>query len=74
MFYLGEDEGAESHETFPFPLAMWDVEQCDPKKCTGRKLSRLGLVMTLRLNQRFGGLILSPMAAKCVSPSDRYYH
>lgn len=47
-----------------------DLEQCDPKKCSGRKLSRLGFVKTLKLSQRFNGLILSPLGKQCVSPQD----
>ncbi|GIY11390.1 18S rRNA aminocarboxypropyltransferase [Caerostris darwini] len=55
----------------PFPVTMWDLGQCDPKKCSGRKLSRLGLIKTLHLGQRFNGIILSPIATNCVGPQDR---
>lgn len=54
-----------------FPVAMWDFNHCDPKKCSGRKLSRLGLIKTLRLGQRFNGIILSPIASTCIGPQDR---
>lgn len=62
---------ALEHIDIPFRVAMWDVGQCDPKRCTGRKLSRFKMIETLRLGTRFNGIILSPMGTKCVSPEDR---
>uniref|UniRef100_A0A1B6DUE8 18S rRNA aminocarboxypropyltransferase n=1 Tax=Clastoptera arizonana TaxID=38151 RepID=A0A1B6DUE8_9HEMI len=53
-----------------FPVAMWDMEHCDPKKCSGRKLSRFGLIKVLRLGQKFPGVVLTPVGEQCISPRD----
>ena len=39
----------------PFNVSMWDVGQCDPKRCSGRKLARMGLIKELKLGRRFPG-------------------
>ena len=42
-------------------MAMWDMEHCDPKKCSGRKLAKFRLINTLKLGQKFNGVVLTPV-------------
>ncbi|KAJ8970210.1 hypothetical protein NQ314_001357 [Rhamnusium bicolor] len=62
---------SDEDEAPNFPVAMWDFNQCDPKKCSGRKLARLKLVKCLKIKQRFPGIVLTPTGKKCVSPDDK---
>lgn len=51
-----EDELAQSdvtlarqqHTNDKLKIVMWDLQQCDPKKCSGRKLQRHGLMKVCR--------------------------
>ncbi|CAL5214467.1 unnamed protein product [Lathyrus oleraceus] len=66
----GDNEEAVELTQPKIKLAMWDFGQCDAKKCTGRKLSRLGFLKELRVSNGFGGIALSPVGQQCVSRED----
>ncbi|CAH0547627.1 unnamed protein product [Brassicogethes aeneus] len=66
------DETSDEEEDIPsYQVAMWDFNQCDPKKCSGRKLARMDLVKSLKIKQKFPGLVLTPTGQQCVSPQDK---
>lgn len=60
----------QSESTGGIRLAMWDLGQCDRKKCTGLRLVSQGEVELLRLGVRFPGMVLTPSATKVVSQED----
>lgn len=61
----------DKETSFPIKLAMWDFDQCDPKKCSGKKLKRLNLCRILRVGQKFNGIVISPNAKRYISPADK---
>ncbi|KAG8745365.1 ribosome biogenesis protein tsr3 [Ceratobasidium sp. 414] len=66
-----EDDTRVGETRIPVPVAMWDFNHCDPKRCSGKKLSRLGLITDLRVGQRFRGIVVTPKGTQPVSPADR---
>lgn len=56
---------------FHTKLAMWDFDHCDPKRCSGKKLERLGLITNLRIGQKFSGVVVSPNGKGVVCPNDK---
>ena len=39
-----------------------DFDHCDPRRCSGKRLARLGLIKDLRIGAKFRGVVVS-----CVS-------
>ncbi|KAK6443632.1 ribosome biogenesis protein tsr3 [Oleoguttula sp. CCFEE 5521] len=54
-----------------FKAAAWDLNHCDAKRCSGKKLIRLGLMRELHVGQKHPGVIISPKAKTIISPADR---
>ncbi len=53
-------------------LIIYHANQCDPKKCSGKKLARFELVrLTRHINQLRPFLVLSPFSEKALSPADK---
>lgn len=59
-----------ARRTFPLTLRMWDFEQCDAKRCTGRRLCRFGYIKSMKPGQNFRGIVLSPHGKQALSKAD----
>lgn len=56
-------------------LHVYHTNQCDPKKCTGRKLAKLGSVKIVKNLRQIPikAIILNPLATKAFSKEDIFY-
>lgn len=57
----GNDDGEEGVVSArpAFKAACWDMGHCDPKRCSGKRLMKLGLMRDLHIGQRHPGVIVS---------------
>lgn len=55
-------------------LHLYHTNQCDPKKCTGKKLARFKLANLHKTPHKLpsGAIFLNPMAQQALSPADNY--
>lgn len=65
-----EDGSSKLRTTSSVKLGMWDFSQCDPKRCSGRRLARLKVLTEFKLSYRFPGIILTPSGTRVISPAD----
>lgn len=68
----GDDDDASGGSRRPaFKAACWDLGHCDPKRCSGKKLMKLGMMRELHMGQRHNGVIITPNGKHTISPADR---
>ena len=65
-----EENENEEYEEFTIKLSMLYFDQCDPKKCTGKKMERLGLLKEIKFSRNYGGILLTPNGKKICSIED----
>ena len=65
-----QNEEEDEYEEFTIKLSMLYFDQCDPKKCTGKKMERLGLLKETKFSRNYGGILLTPNGKKVCSIED----
>ena len=64
-------DGLGGNKRPSFKAAAWDLNHCDAKRCSGKRLIRLGLMRELHVGQKHAGIVISPKAKTLLSPADR---
>lgn len=53
------------------PVIVYDMDQCDPRKCTAKRMEKFGLAKELPLRRiPAGSVVLSPFGKQVLSPAD----
>ncbi len=54
------EDGVEDRRAKPsFKAACWDLGHCDAKRCSGKRLMRLGMMRELSVGQKFPGIVIA---------------
>ena len=56
---VDDDVKGSGRSRAPFKAACWDLEHCDPKRCSGKRLKHFGLIRDLPIGQKFPGVVIS---------------
>ena len=74
-FNRHEKENGIKSEVLEVQLHIYHTDQCDPKKCTGRKLAKFGQAKVVKNLRQipYNAIILNPAAKKALSPEDVIY-
>jgi pre-rRNA-processing protein TSR3 len=74
MNYSHNDNEGKSRD-IGIKLVLYHTDQCDPKKCTGKKLVRFGFAQSVKNLRRIPpkSIILNPSAKKALSREDLPY-
>jgi len=53
------EDGDNIYQKPSFKAACWDLEHCDPKRCSGKRLMHFGQMRELSVGQKFSGVVIS---------------
>ena len=67
---IEQEENNDEFEEFKIKLHMLYFDQCDPKKCTGKKMERFGLLSEIKFSPNYKGILLTPNGKQLVSITD----
>jgi pre-rRNA-processing protein TSR3 len=65
-----DDDDDDTPSPPPFKAYAWDLNHCDPRRCSGKRLIRTRLLTSLPLTARFPGIAIHPLAKQVLSPAD----
>ena len=53
------EDGESANYKPPFKAACWDLNHCDAKRCSGKRLMHFGMMRELSVGQKFAGVVIS---------------